>query len=126
MVGCAPLVLLPAWRLGVVLSYVGVMISLHISGVLQLIYVRILVPLGERNLDERFEFIRRGSRSIQDAPILGHGVGNIGRVLETAIHNAYIQAAGDIGLIGAAAFTTLVAYLIFRIGQIQGSRVLWV
>ena len=108
----APFVMLGRLWLPLLVGYGAFGMGLFLSGYWRMLLDDVLIPLGLRNFLERMEFIRRGLRGAENWPWTGNGVGNIGRHLETAIHNAYIQGVVDIGVIGGAAFAILLFYLI--------------
>ena len=55
-------------------------------------------PLGAQGTQDRVEYIRVGLGVIQEHPLLGIGFRNIGRVLHTPIHNAFLQMSAEIGV----------------------------
>ncbi len=110
----APFILFPRSWIPVAAAYVGGGVLLFFTGLWQILLNDIMIPLGLRNFMERMEFIRRGMRGAENWPWTGNGIGNIGRHLETSIHNAYVQSVVDIGVIGAAAFTSILIYLTVR------------
>lgn len=88
----------------------------YLSGLLGLIYERVVLPLGTKGLEDRAEYIRVGLSLVERHPLLGHGIKNIGKVFSTPIHHAYLQIAADIGLIGGLIFAGMVLYLTVRCG----------
>ncbi|MCC0064918.1 MAG: hypothetical protein H6895_12635 [Defluviimonas sp.] len=110
----APFVLFPRHWIAILASYAGLGVLLSYFRLIQLVVSDVLIPLGLRNFLERVEFIQRGIRGAENWPWTGNGIGNIGRQLETAIHNAYVQSIVDIGVIGGGAFLAIVLYLLLR------------
>ncbi len=110
----APFVLLSRYWLPVLAGYAGIGVGLFATGLMQTVLDKVLIPLGLRNFMERMEFIRRGIRGAENWPWTGNGIGNIGRHLETSIHNAYVQGVVDIGVIGGACFIAIILYLPVR------------
>ena len=110
----APFLFSPAHSLHIVTAYLAITVAAYISGLINWVLDVVLLPLGAGNGEERFEFAQAGLEALERAPLLGHGVKSIGRVLDTAVHNAYLQMAADIGLIGGAAFALLLIYVMLR------------
>lgn len=115
----APFIAFPRHTLHILAGMVSVGLLAYASGLVSLVMQQILLPLGAGNAEERLEFIDAGLQAIGREPLLGYGVKNIGRILDTAVHNAYVQMTADIGVIGGGAFIMFVVYLLVRAGLTQ-------
>ncbi|MGB0661517.1 MAG: hypothetical protein ACPGNV_15235 [Mangrovicoccus sp.] len=110
----APFIMFRRHWVLLITAYTGAGVLLFFTGLWKILLNDIMIPLGLRNFLERMEFIRRGLRGAENWPWTGNGVGNIGRHLETAVHNAYFQSVVDIGVIGGLVFLAMVLYLLVR------------
>ena len=115
----APFIAYPRHSLHILTGMTTVGVLAYVSGLVSLVMQQILLPLGAGNAEERLEFIDAGLQAIGREPVLGYGVKNIGRILDTAVHNAYVQMTADIGVVGGCAFIMFIIYLIVRIGLTQ-------
>jgi hypothetical protein len=114
-----PFVLMPRQAIPLIAVYLGGFAVMFFTGLLNVLLNDILIPLGLQNFLERMEFIRRGTRGLELWTWTGNGINNMSRHLETAIHNAYVQGATDIGVIGGLAFTAMIVYLAVSIGLVR-------
>lgn len=94
-------------------TYLGIaLLLLYLSGVAQSLYERMFLPLGEKGVQDRIIYLRTGVQAIERHPLMGIGLRNIGRLQGTPVHNAYVQFAAEVGLLGGALFAALVSYLV--------------
>jgi len=103
----------PAWSIHFVVVAAAVTLIAYLTGSLELLYDKVLFPIGGESLNDRIEYIRNGMPVILDHPWVGIGYRNIARVLGIEIHNAYLQMTAETGIPGGLLFTGLIAYLIF-------------
>ena len=100
-------------------AYLGVALLLvYFLGFAQTVYENLFLPLGEKGIEDRIGYLQTGVVAIERHPLLGIGLRNIGRLQGTPIHNAYVQFAAEIGLLGGALFTALVGYLVLGIAVV--------
>ena len=90
----------------------------YFLGFAQSVYENVFLPLGEKGIQDRIDYLQTGFVAIERHPLLGIGLRNIGRLQGTPIHNAYVQFAAEIGLLGGALFAALVGYLILGIAVV--------
>ena len=88
------------------ISFVG-----YVSGGLEWVYKKLVVPVGGAGLSDRLEYTRVGLHAVERHPLLGGGLGNIGRLLDTLVHNTYLQMAADVGVMGGSLFTAMIISL---------------
>lgn len=113
--GLAPFIAYPRYTLHILAGMAAVGVLTYVTGLVSLVMQQILLPLGAGNAEERLEFIHAGLQAIGREPWLGYGVKNIGRIMDTAVHNAYVQMTADIGVIGGSAFVAFMLYLVVMI-----------
>lgn len=97
-------------------SFLIIALLIYTSGMLKWIYKILIVPLGAESTTDRIEYIRVGLNTLNRYPIVGIGLKNINKVLHTPIHNAYLQMAAEIGIMGGLIFALMVFYLVIRSG----------
>ena len=91
---------------------VGAVLVAHAFGLIEWGYVHVFKPIGHASAMDRIEFIRLGLQAIERHPILGMGLSGTYRILPLPIHNVYMQAAAEIGAIGAVMVVAWLAYLL--------------
>lgn len=110
----APFVRKPAQLFFWLAMYAAVALAVYTTGLGEWAYTNVVNPGGAGSLTDRIELARQGLEAMDRHPVLGSGINNFERVMKLPIHNAYLQATFEIGVIGAAAFLSLVLYLGIR------------
>gem|GEM_PF-3813339 len=112
IVVAAPILRSPAYMLHYFIGYVLAGCALFFSGLGHIAYDKIIDPMTAVGVSRRLELARGGIEGILAHPYLGAGIMNFGRELKLPVHNAYLQATFEIGLLGGLAYIALLVYLL--------------
>ncbi len=88
--------------------------ALYFSGIAELIFDKVLVPLGSAGVEDRVGYLKVGLEKIQVYPWLGAGVKNTSRLFSHPIHNTYFMIISELGIAAGVLLFLLIAGLAIR------------
>ncbi|HWI13349.1 MAG TPA: O-antigen ligase family protein [Burkholderiales bacterium] len=102
-----PLVKFPHRALHYVAAVTVIGIALYEVGLFGWVYDKLLMPLSANSAQDRISLMQLGIEVLERDPWIGIGLNNFSRVSPQPVHNAFLQLASEIGLVGGVLLVAL-------------------